>query len=823
MNDGKLNFVLIGAKGTGKTLFLVSLFAKSSSISAKNAYTIDYLKPLTERVISGKLPEATASRMVELSFSYQSANYSVDFFIDDYDGFFVESLHEKDKTTTEERTLLLNHIKYSNGIIFLFPTEKEFRSKSIRNFKYEVDTFINSIKGIYKDYAQIPIPAVIAVTKWDKSYYFKSEDEEERAIEYIESHDFLNEVKSKIENFFEATKVIPVSAVSNRDNNLKIEPYNIEKPIEFFLNENYILWEKKINELLESGEEDKLFQFLYNIVYDMRFYQEGKYLKLYQKLEKERFNKIDLYLKESINKPLKVIKEELKERGFEYLQKESKEKIEKILEEKREKDKKIKKYYRLAILTIFLLFISIFTIKYYKNKEDVFFSKIIEYYKNNNYNIAIKDIDNYFRIYQNNNIFGFYSDEILKHKKRLNEIRSKMFSQINQKYQKEYNRISNIETFQKYYIAIKRLYEALKDKNYLPITAIVRDKYRELSIIMKHFSNLNLIITSGRDMDKISKEIVKLQEYSNFKDIKKSINYAMNIQKKNLIMTKVYEVLSSNNIRSGKVIDNLIRKMITYKIDDKEIIKKLMLKKKSIQLNRLFNKFVVGIKNKDFNEAFAIVKNSWSSKFTEKNREEIVELLDAKFNQKVKSILDEINLKITTLGEFREYKKRILKIKEMANSKIYEINYTPVMRSSNFELYKKAKNVLSIYQDIIKNGIIPSISFGTSSLDGKNSPLGFECDSFLGESNEIILEINDNVYNYGDSLSCTNNVMRWENFAPYKATNYNVTVKEVNFIGSDNIYKSSFKLTLSDLFMIYNNGAIKIDIGNSYYLILKKQ
>ena len=189
---GEINFVLIGAKSTGKTVYLLSLYLKSRNIRAKDEKTISYLKPLAEKFENGELPEATSASFQELHFNYIDDKFNIVFQIDDYDGRFTQVYHEE--KNSEYIKKLGDYIKNAEGIIFFLPYEEQFDKDKFFDFKTEIDLFIEEASSKYKDRTKVPIPAVIAVTKWDKSPNFKSKNEYEKAVEYIESNEIFKTI-----------------------------------------------------------------------------------------------------------------------------------------------------------------------------------------------------------------------------------------------------------------------------------------------------------------------------------------------------------------------------------------------------------------------------------------------------------------------------------------------------------------------------------------------------------------------------------------------------------------------------------------------------
>ena len=289
MNDGEnknpygeINFVLIGAKSTGKTVYLVSLYSGIPNIRAKDENTISYLKPLAKKLEKGKLPEATSAGLQELYFNYTDEKFNLVFQIDDYDGRFTQVYHEEKNSDYIRK--LGDYIRNAKGIIFFIPYEEELDHDKFFDFKTEIDMFIEEASSKYKDRTKIPIPAVIAITKWDKSPYFKAENEYEKAIEYLEFNKIFKSIKEKIESHFEKVKVIPISS---------FEKYNLIVPIKFFLNNLIEVWTKKVEDLKGSEEnKEKLLCFLKRILPYLKPDKFKNFYEEYELLEREIFTRL---------------------------------------------------------------------------------------------------------------------------------------------------------------------------------------------------------------------------------------------------------------------------------------------------------------------------------------------------------------------------------------------------------------------------------------------------------------------------------------------------------------------------------------------------
>jgi len=412
---GTINFVLVGAKATGKTVYLTSLYLNSKYITSEDNNTTKYLKPMADMLEKGGFPSATVGNLHELMFNYQDdKGYSASIQIDDIDGHFIETLSSEDKYTQDERNKFLKNLELSEGIIFFFPYQEQFQGESIKEFNFEIDTIVSRLKKIYDKERKIPIPTVIAVSKWDSHPNYKSDNEIEKTIEYINSVKFLKKAKEKIESNFCNLEIIPLSARGSNKNGF--EPHNIDKPIEFFIEKTYIEWFKKIEELKSNREEQLLF--ISTIYCDIKSYKN--YDSLYKELEKEFSSKI---LKE-----LKGIDNIEEYKRFEFKNKKiikslSEENQNIIIEKKKtlSKKKRVKKFSLVTLSTLvagvatFIFLVSNSKSLLLKSELELF-SDITVKYETNNYQEALDDIKKY---------QDTYRDTLdIEHKNRVVEIKS---------------------------------------------------------------------------------------------------------------------------------------------------------------------------------------------------------------------------------------------------------------------------------------------------------------------------------------------------------------------------------------------------------------
>ena len=578
-----INFVLVGAKATGKTVYLASLYLKTKFITSKNAKTTAYLKNLADTLLEGKYPSATSGSLYDLLFDYKNEDFNCTIQFDDVDGYFIETLSEKDENTQRERDKFINKLSSSEGIIFFFPYETETYEKSIKEFNYQIDTVISTLKEIHEDKDKIPVPVSILVTKWDMNSAYKSEDEEDKAIEYIENHKFFKLAKEKIEQNFNNSKIIPISAIGSDIN--KLEPYNLEKPIDFFLTKVYTIWTNRLSELEEKPEEQLIF--LSKIYTDIQFYKNGLYKELYLNLEEEYGEK--LLQRAKLIKNLKEFSlfEDEKAKTIDALSFKNKDKIKKI------KKKLIQKRY-LKVIPIFavagIIFILYTNQQTIKSESELFESIKIEY-ANHNYKKALISINEYQDKYIEN----------IEHKNEIIEIKSLIKKEeivlkaqrvMEDKTLQSIQSIDSIfSSFSKFGIVEKSLSKELMNKknellfqnSILKLKDDIKNLDFEKSILLMeerwkdNYKNRELFIKIlnkkfNIDINKFLKSISKITNMDEYNNLLEKLNQIKTIQKNSVLKKLNYRATLSptnkNNINQQIKLQAKYNQLLTNGIQE---------------------------------------------------------------------------------------------------------------------------------------------------------------------------------------------------------------------------------------------------------------
>lgn len=305
--QNEINFVLLGAKSTGKTVFLTTIYGDSNSVSPLGSPTLKYLENKWEKLKKQeKLSPTGAGALKILKFFYQSEDFGrVEFAIDDYDGNFTETASKieddeqkdlnisKDAKSVVDKHLgarkdLLDRVHVSQGIMFFLPYETD-ELDSLEVFASEVSVFINLAH--FNKQSKSHIPASIVVTKWDESEYFGTDDEDKRVLEYIENNAHLNKAYTLIKSNFENVNIVPVSAY---------EKYNLLKPIEFSLKHTFDKWYKVVKEYESKKEDDKLIRFLtkwYESINIDTLNEKYPFNDIYKEVQKRYVHDIKQHLK----------------------------------------------------------------------------------------------------------------------------------------------------------------------------------------------------------------------------------------------------------------------------------------------------------------------------------------------------------------------------------------------------------------------------------------------------------------------------------------------------------------------------------------------
>ncbi len=336
MSSKNVKFVLIGAKATGKTMFIACLEnGTKEKISAVGDITREYVNTKWNKL--NKKDDKTGERACKLpptpaifkplQFMYQHNEFGkIQFATHDYDGNFTETITVNTEKTEEElkdrikqidndiytevfskdenskealkkelaqyqeelsvvltkkqREELLQSVKEKpKGIFFFLPYERT--TERFQSFAQNIGKFIELAQ--FSNKSKSPIPACIVITKWDDAEGFQKENEKQTAREYLENNEYLQKVLNIVENYFEYVEITPVSSC---------ESYNLTAPFDFGLEKTFEQWYTRALELKEEKSFKNLVLYLANRYEDMQFVKKYNFKALYEEAQKEYFNTV---------------------------------------------------------------------------------------------------------------------------------------------------------------------------------------------------------------------------------------------------------------------------------------------------------------------------------------------------------------------------------------------------------------------------------------------------------------------------------------------------------------------------------------------------
>jgi len=426
--NGTLNFVLIGAKSTGKTIYLSTLWGKGH-LRHRDSEDKKYLTSTWNYIKEHGLAKATAGKYKELNFTYMHDSFGrIEFSMDDYDGSFTETVSEEDENTKIQRNKLFDSVNESEGIFFFLPYEKTL--ERLEEFAQEIDAFINLAQ--FDSHNKSPIPASIVVTKWDDSSDYMSENEEEACLSYIKNNEHLNRAYTLIRKSFKQFKIIPLSSFEN---------YNLLEPLNYSLEKTFEQWFNRANELKVNKEYNKLINYLTIRYFDTKFNKQYNFLTLYTEVQELYVSTIeeDLHQKETIEEREKYL-DEVKE--YYQTKKELLEPFYMALE-KEKKTKKLKKARNIGITFVTLSSLVLGGISY-KSKLDVdeAYNLILDKYKKEATSIDLKeDITLFLNKYPTESSFIYSFSDIPKKRKKIKEISTELIMKQKKELKEEENQI----------------------------------------------------------------------------------------------------------------------------------------------------------------------------------------------------------------------------------------------------------------------------------------------------------------------------------------------------------------------------------------------
>ena len=786
MSKVTYNIVLIGAKSTGKTVYLTALYLLPF-IRVTDEETLKYLKPLKEQFEKREI-QATNAGYQELFFEYKKDDFNLRFQIDDYDGKFAEQFSSDENKELKKK--LEDNIQKAEGMMFFLPYEENLDIQKAENIREEIDLFIEKIKELYPNKKELPIPVVIAVTKWDNSPDFKTSNENEKAKEYIESNEILKNIKDKIENFFSNVTLIPVSSYKK---------YNLEKPLEFCFSKTFEAWEKRIEEL--KNNKEKLLCFLSNIKDDIKFYKNGKYMKLYESLEKKIFEELLNKFKSAKNiDDFEKINNKYKLENGEFLinciEKAHKFEILKIKENLLGKKKKQNIKIALIGIGIFITIgAGIYIYQQNKNKN-ILYSEIVTTFKAGNFSNTLKLIDKYKSKFGKDN----------KNYKEVIKIENEVYSKCKNDISHKSERLNSLTSLNKQMNMLNIIKKESKICNLsIPNITNLNKLFKDYNALLELINQISADNLDERLASQIATLLTEIKDYDEYNDVFSLLN------KKIESISDV--LLNSNNVADGDKIENLLNFISQLNINNPELVEKLNNKDAELKNILAYESFKDKLDNLDYPQAIQNLPDLYQSAFNFK-KNEIKQILQTKLNSYISNIIETAPTTINSETDLKALKQKIDAINDILNQTIDIINYSPTLDNSLKEKYDELKNLYDKYNGSV---IVRYIAFKADNED--NEPLGFDCNSIDNHNGNIILSIGTHTYRWDNGSNCSDLTISWNINDDYNEGDYDITVIEKDTLSANETYTPHITLSKNDIINLINGNQLDKDIGNGYHII----
>ena len=783
-SKGVLNIVLIGAKSSGKTIYLSTLWGKGL-LADTDSDTKKYLQNTWSYIKENGQAEATSGMFKTLNFGYVHEEFGrLNFSIDDYDGTFTETISQKDDNTKEEREKLLNSVKKSEGCIFFLPFEKN--SKRFKDFAQEIDAFIKLAH--FSGHNKSPIPASIVITKWDDSDSFQQDNELAEAKAYIEQNEYLSRAVKLINDNFQNTTLIPISSFKN---------YGLIQPIDFSLEKTFEQWYKRANELFEEKNYEKLIKYFALRFEDMKFNEKYNFLEIYEKTQIEYVKDITKELQNKTS--LLEQREYLDSNAIYFTQSKLLEPLYESVNKKeyQQKSKRNKSIILATLTSSILLFAGV---EYYNKLtiNEKYMTLVDEYSKGSNY-LALKDEINFFLdTYQNSNILYAISDLPLKRDEIIhikNELKSKNQSTIDKKIEIINNEknITENEKYNKLKILLEQSSDEVQKTNLEQKTQEIEEKRRYLESVINQINN-------AEEREEIFQIIRNFKNSTFPKNIVNQVATKMKeLDEESFQTSKGKELLSNLKIKITKeslvdFIDNDVERFLDLKEKYRKLLEKIDDVEQDVEQSEKelaeidysnLNSFEIFEQSKVFKalqkKMSDICKNFWDNKPTNKfnlpKNKTYLANIDKLYNFKIESIVFYYTPTSEQKTEFKKFKKDYEKIVKLKNQGIDLIFVT--IKGSN-------GNSLHFYEGLTGAGRegdnIIIEGFNNTTLSYENNT--YECEEI---NNKAILRFSTKISLKSDE-------------------SYNIEIIEKNLIKDFKLSaKKPIKFTLEDLYNLSNS------------------
>jgi len=785
-----LNFVLIGGKHTGKTVYLSTLFGAEKSIVSANTTTKEYLQSNWKYIKNGETPAATSGRLIYLNLLYKTNKYNLTFRIDDYDGYLAETLSVDDEHTQKDREELKENIENAEGLLFFFPYGKDFDQESLENFSHEINTFILLLKEVWEDKPDIPIPVAIAVTKWDNSPHYKKPDEKQKITEYIESIEPYKVAKDQINAYFSSVKEFPLSSFGFSNDGVNpvkgnIHPYNLIAPIDYFLENFFITTARCFTKLKTENNYPELFRTLFMWYNHIKFYDNEKYKKLFNEVQQSYSDEILLKLDsvQTISERKKIIDDN----AF-FINNMDDEKAQKMIYNKLSevKGERTKKQFKISLtIVLFILIVGYLGGMYqsYNNEKNLLTK--IKVTDKSSYGELLNLCEQYLKEFRSSTLFIPYT--IDEHRISVEKILAVTKSSLRDTLQTRFNSLNDVDLTEKNLRLIKRL----------------RDE-------ANHFPDLN-----------ITKSINSFA--NNFEDKFNAIKDQKQIKLETFATAK--RLIADPDADVNELTDTLEAvNLLSDQKDTQEILPQLLIKLKTMKIQDSFNRIMDDLNdgNKSFADTKKIITENWTDGFSKAEKQTMIDMIDREIRSVDEAEIKNLYDKFESSAEIERAEQLMEKIKNN-KLKIDPLEYRYV-RSKTFTNKIEGINDSIIEHKDALNGIYVSIEFRAQK---NNEPLGLDCEGYMQEK-DIILYIGSKKFHYKeDNGSCSpegiTQVMQWEKVMFITKMRYHVKAIEWDptpYMNDE--CEGSITITEEDLLFIFNHGVKDIQIsGTDYTLRLK--
>ena len=845
-----LNLILVGAKHSGKTVYLSTLFGADRSIAANSKETEEYLTHKWNDLQEGKIPAPTPTGFIYLDFAYETEVYNVKFRINDYGGQLAESISVQGKDTQRQRDELKRAIEGAEGVLFFFPYEKKLDKDAAENFKYEVDTFIDLMREIYPDLAGISIPVAIVVTKWDESSHCGRSKEEEKALQYIRSTEPYRAAKDKLTECFREVKVFPVSSfgVSGHGGHPSeggIEPYNITSTLNFFLEEFFAVVAKRCDAFKRIGNLSVLFKFLHQRFDHIKSYNDGEYQKLLEEVEQQYGDKLlsELDQASCVKETNDIVKnnsyfienvenEEMK-RAF----------ADKLLKAKLQKKRKL--FTSVVILIFGLVGLGYAVGIYLVSHGEKNLIRRIERSTDSTPKEILAMTRKYLSSYRSGTLLIPYN--IDDRRKIVEGIDAQAKRDIEAWLWDRFHYMEglqpNAENLQKVRILLDdaRLYPEFKgtskiedfSKKFARRFALIQKKNQKRQ---KNMARARVLMESAESDEQSLKDVLRGLSTLEGDDetcdmIERLTKKLRSIEARKKKETRINALTKARTLcESSKPDEDDIKKtlMILKKLggdgQTRKLTKRLTRKLHSVQGQNAFIKIKNLLEHLNADAGAtkidSLVTKSWNGYFTREHRDTLKRIVDEKLSDKDRRDIGSLAGKYETLAQIKKHKDIVRRIKEneITIHRLDKYHYVrPPELSQRFE---KVMAALSACEDALR-GIKVRVEFIAQRLD--NEPLGFRCEGWAKEK-DIILRLDDKEFHYKhDNSNCSSDTkgrqgMKWQKPLTIKQKKYRVVAQEWDPFGSEHVEGDVLVLE-SMIFKIFNQGFAVLPISGTEYVL----